>query len=131
MKTLKESFKKQPFLLITLSIIYLLFLIKGSVYLSIGSPLPFFLSIFFLFLFGLALVKPNKKSRRIIRFFGILMLLWGFTRLLFAVLFAIAPLTEAHIQEQFSIIENIISLAVLFIGIYTLKKAKNYSLDGV
>ncbi|MEQ8906631.1 hypothetical protein [Ekhidna sp.] len=129
MKTLKESFKRQPFLLITLSIICVLFLIKGSVYLSIGSPIPFFLSIFFLLLLGFALYKPNRIAGRIIGFFGILMILWGFTRLLFAVLFTIAPLTEAHIQEQFSIIGNIISLAVLLTGIYTLKKAKNYSLD--
>lgn len=129
MKTLKESFRRQPFLLITLSIVCFLFLIKGSIYLSIGSPIPFFLSIFFLLLLGFALHKPNRTSRRIIRFFGILMILWGFTRLLFAVLFAVAPLTEAHIQEQFSIIGNIISLAVLLIGIYTLKKAKNYSMD--
>jgi hypothetical protein len=57
------------------------------------------------------------------------MVLWGFARLLFAVLFAIAPLTEAHIQEQFTVIGNIISLAILLIGIYTLKKAKYYSID--
>lgn len=124
---MKDSLKKHSTLMIPLAIFSLLFLIKGIVYLTIGSSVPFFISAITLLLFIRVLLRINKNSRRIIRFLGVLLTLWGFSRLLISVLFAIVPLTEAHINEQFTLFGTAISFIALVTGIYVIKYAKGYA----
>lgn len=126
MKTTRETFERHPVLFGLLSIFSLLFLIKGSIYLYIGSPIPFFIGVFVLLLLIIALKKVGRTSRKIIRVLGTLLILWGFSRLLIGILFAFVSLTEAHIEEQFTLVSTAVSIISLLSGIYVFRNAKDY-----
>lgn len=112
--------------MIPLAICCLAFLIKGVIYLTIGSPVPFVLSLVFLFFMVYIVYNQNVKARRMIRISGVLIALWGFSRLALGVLFAFVPLTEAHIQEQFTVLGMVFSLVVMVVGVYAFRNARTY-----
>ena len=107
------------FALLGLSLLF--FLIKGLHYVTIGSYLPIVIPVLLLLLLFTLAAKP---WRRLIRTWGVLLILWGLSRLIIELLFQFAPLTETHIREQFTVIQKLISLISVGVGYYLIKRVK-------
>lgn len=126
MRQIKENISVLPLLSLALFISVLAFLYKGISYLLIGSSIPFILGLIILVLIVYAYNQRNRLSRRIFRTWAWLLIFWGVSRLVMELMFALTSITEEHIQNQFTIPQKLLSISVVFIGIYIIKKARFY-----
>ena len=103
----------------------LFFLIKGIQYAVIGSYLPAVVAINALVLLGYGWFFSAKILRTGIRLWGVMLIFWSLARLFVEVSFQLTPgITETHIREQFTILQNALTLLFLFSGVYLIRKAK-------
>ena len=122
----KQSIDTNKTFYVVLVISLLFFLIKGINYLFIGSIIPIIIALFLLFIIVISFRSSEKKFRRAIRFWAILLIIWASVRVLLGIINAfIKPMHESHINEQMGIVGTIISLSGLCIGIYLIRKVKN------
>lgn len=126
MKLLTNYLKKDSLFAACLLTSSMAFFIKGSIYLYLGSPILFGLSLLIFILMGYVITHTNKSSRRIIKIWGWLVMLWGIGRLFIEAMFMLAPVTEAHIRDQFTILGKLISLIAIICGIVLIKRSKTY-----
>jgi hypothetical protein len=110
---------------ILLGVSVLFFVIKGVSYALIGSYIP----LFFIFIVISGLILSFKKSLkaydRMIKLWVILIIIWPVVRLIFWVYLEIdTKLTESHLREQFGLVQNLISLAMLVLGITLIRRLK-------
>ncbi|WP_299335063.1 hypothetical protein [uncultured Psychroserpens sp.] len=111
---------------IALALSLSLFVFKGIQYAIIGSfvPMIFILSILLLFFFTFK--RSIKSALKAIKFWAILLIFWAIARLTIQILFYVTPnITETHIRDQFTLIQNIISIFVILLGIYLIKNRSN------
>ena len=126
MSQIKENIEQIPLLSVALVVSVLAFLAKGISYLIIGSSIPFLLGMIILMLIVFGFKKRNRLARRIFKFWGWLLIFWGVSRLVMELMFALTSITEEHIQNQFTIPQKLLSISIVFIGIYIIKKARFY-----
>lgn len=124
MKAIKERFNAEPLYSGTLLLSGFLFLIKGIDYLLLGSIVPFVVSTGIFSVTIYALLNSNRRSRRLVRTWGVILILWAISRLGIELLFTIAPVTEAHIRSQFTWMNRLVSLVALYIGIFLYREQK-------
>ncbi len=111
---------------LVLAISLLFFLYKGVGYALIGSyiPLLVFLGVLALWYFGLA--ASDLAARRVARLWAFVLILWAAVRLLLAgVNQFMKPVPEGHVAAQLGLGGTLLSLAVLFCGIYLWKFRKS------
>lgn len=120
----KISATRMLYILVGVSLFY--FLVKGFQYLLIGSYIPMLFILFAMGILSWVCVKNGKLNRKTLRFWAILLLIWAIARLfLWGYLQFDKKIPESHLREQFSLVQNVISFLMLFIGIYIFKKAKH------
>lgn len=116
-----RSIKAETWLALALSLGF--FLVKGVRYALIGSLVPLILIMTVLTILALTSQRSPKWFRRSLRYWGILLILWAVGRLLVEVLFKLTPnITEAHIREQFTILQKLVSILFLVIGIHLTRR---------
>lgn len=121
----KQSIDNNKIFYVLLALSLGFFLIKGINYLFIGSIFPLLIALFILIIIAISFRSSEKKFRRSIQFWAILLILWASVRVLLGVINAfIKPMHESHINEQMGIVGTLISLSGLFIGVYLIKKVK-------
>lgn len=104
---------------------FLLFVLKGVDYALLGSYVPLIFISVILTMFYLSFSKSVKAHRRVLKFWALLLIVWASVRIgLMLYLYFDSDLTESHLREQFSLVQNIISVIMLIIGIRTLKQLK-------
>ncbi len=112
---------------ILLSLSIILFAFKAFQYAMIGSYIPSLFITFILFLFYLANRSSLKKLSKMLKFWGILLILWSVTRFVIEMTFLFDQnITESHIREQFTLFQNVLTILILFIGIYLLRKRSHF-----
>ncbi len=119
--------KNIKFYILALVLSMLLFFAKGITYAVIGSYIPLALSCICLILLFIALKKRTKGWFFFIRFWAIAVLVWGFIRIAIAIIIHFTTeISENHVNEQFDLLGNIVSLLAIFVGIYllTLKRQR-------
>ncbi|WP_424963072.1 hypothetical protein [Ekhidna sp.] len=126
MRQIKENISVLPFLSLALVLSVIGFLYKGISYLMIGSSIPFMLGMIILVLMVYGLNHRARFSRRIFRFWGWLLIFWGVSRLVMELLFVLTSITEEHIQNQFTIGQRLLSVGVIFLGVYIIRKVRFY-----
>lgn len=102
------------FLFITLGY----FLLKGLIYVSLGSFLPLFFILLVLILLVWTLRSTERKFSKTLKFWAILLIVWSAIRLLlFITDLYLKPVPEAHVHHQ--ITKGFpLSLTILILGIY-------------
>ncbi|WP_370088998.1 hypothetical protein [Ekhidna sp.] len=126
MRQIKENISVLPLLSLALVISILAFLYKGISYLLIGSSIPFLIGLIMLALIVYGYNHRNRRSRRIFRFWGWMLVFWGTVRLLMELMFILTSITEEHIQNQFTIGQKLLSISFILIGIFIIRKAQFY-----
>jgi hypothetical protein len=98
-------------------------LVKALSYLSIGGYAP--VAVFCLFVgFILWSIKAGPKAeKRGIKIWSVAIVLWGVVRISLMVLFLVAPLSEAHVQSQFTVWYVLTSLFHILLGLYLFRQA--------
>ena len=106
---------------LTLSI--MIFIFKAIHYALIGSNIPFVFITIMLIMFYFANRSSLKNLNRMLKFWGLLIILWAVIRFVieFSFLFS-ESITETHIREQFTIYQKTISFFMLLAGSYIIKK---------
>ena len=124
MKTLiKIGPYKLLYILLGVSLLY--FLIKGFKYAFIGSYVPIVFIVMWILILSWSYAQGGKGHRRALRFWVFLILVWAVIRLgLYGYLQIDSSLTESHLREQFGIVQNAISIGMVFIGFRILRAVK-------
>jgi len=111
-----SNFKKL-YLLLTLSILFFLF--KGIQYALIGSFMPIIFIAFVVFLLLLSLKIIGGGHHRVVKIWAGFLIFWSIMRLVLSVVLLVDNnLTEAHLREQFTLEQQLISLFVGLVGYY-------------
>lgn len=109
---------------LTLSVLLassLFFGFKGVRYALISSYVPLIFVVAVLGLFMYSTTLNPKWFKRAINYWGILLILWSLGRFAVEVLFYFTDLTESHIWDQFTLVQNLLSTLFLFFGLYLVK----------
>ncbi|EAR15040.1 MULTISPECIES: hypothetical protein [Robiginitalea] len=123
---IRKLFGEYPRYGLVLANSLLFFLYKGVSYALIGSyiPLLVFLGVLALWYYGLS--ASGLGARRVARFWAFVLILWASVRLLLAgVNQFMKPVPEGHVAAQLGLGGTLLSLAVLFCGIYLWKFRKS------
>lgn len=126
MKRIKENITLLPILSGALLVSIVAILVKGIGYLLIGSNIPFLVGLIILVLIVYGFNHRSRISRRIFRFWGLLLVFWGALRLIMELMFVLTSITEEHIQNQFTIGQRLLSLSFILIGVYIIRKSRFY-----
>ncbi len=122
----KDFMARNRLLIALLMLSVLFFLVKGVRYAIIESYVPIIFISIFIVLFIIAFKNGYKSLRRMLRVWGIFLLIWTGAVIFVEVAFTLTPsMTEAHIREQFNLLQNLYVALFLFTGIYLLKRAKH------
>mgnify|MGYP000722385210 CR=1 FL=1 len=117
---------KVLYALLGLSLLF--FLIKGIIYALIGSYVPILFILVMIIILSWGFNRCSKVHLSIIRFWGILLIIWGIIRLgLGGYLQFDTNLTESHLREQFGLFQNLVSIGMLVIGIKLFREIKKTS----
>jgi len=93
--------------------------------LIIGSYVPIVFVLLVIISLYWSFAAKAKIHRRLIRFWAILLILWGAFRFGVWLIFEIdSDITESHIREQFGLFQHLLSLLMLVLGILIIKRLK-------
>ncbi len=125
----RDFIARNRLLIALLMLSVLFFIVKGVRYAIIESYVPIIFIASFILLFIIAFKNGYKSLRRMLRVWGVFLLIWAGAVVFVEVAFTLTPsMTEAHIREQFNLLQNLYVALFLFTGIYLLKQAKHISI---
>jgi hypothetical protein len=103
----------------------LFFLRKGIQYAVLGSYLPLGFALLFALLLGFSFRGKSRIFYLSARTWGLLLIAWAVIRLFFSVMaFAVKPLNEYHLSQQFGVAGILLSISVLAVGIWLLRSLR-------
>ncbi len=102
-------------------------LVKAIDYALLGSLVPLLVLGLFVGLVTLGLCGSSKAANRAVAIWASALILWGLVRLGVIGLFAWAPVSEAHVEGQFTIGYVLISVGIAALGAYLLRSRQRMS----
>ncbi|WP_400079739.1 hypothetical protein [Winogradskyella sp. R77965] len=103
----------------------LFFLRKGIQYAFIGSYVPIIIILIVISLLVCSKVKSLKFHKKAIKLWSVLLIIWSIFRILMTIIILfLKSINESHIYEQLGVFGFLLSLIIMFIGVYLYRKSK-------
>lgn len=100
------------------------FILRGVQFALIDSFAPLIFSGFLCVVTLLVIMLKGSAKRRLIKFFGLSLMLYGLLKALLGLALKVAPVNSVHASESTSFIYFLLSILIFMSGFYIFKFAK-------
>lgn len=123
----KQHIDNNKLYVICLILSLMLFAFKAVQYMLIGSYVPFVFIFIILTLFYFSYNSSRRNFSRMLKFWGILLIIWAIIRFVIEISFLFSEsITETHIREQFTIYHKTITFLMFLSGSLIIRNRLNF-----